>query len=439
MSYLDTLSRFLAECRFDDLPGAVVEQAGIVIADTVAAIAAGAAEPEMQALTGRIGGGAGDATVIGAGRRADMTKAALLNGTAGTFLEMDEGNRFSRGHPAIHVLPAVLAMAEAGHRSGRDSLTAFVLGYEVGSRLGGAARLRPSMHPHGTWGTVAAAAGVAALAGADADTHRTTLNVASSLTTATSKRTMLEGGTVRNVYAGISNQMGLFAHDLVQAGFTGERDGIASVFGSVVSEALDTGALTAGLDETWQITQNYFKRHSCCRYNHATLDALASLLPLPAGDVAAVEVATYGYAAELDDPAPRNTLAAKFSVPFAVATTIVHGASGMASFTMEAVEDARVQDLARRVSVREDAAMSALLPDRRPARVTVRLRDGSERTAETLSNRGDDVDPYSREELAEKFHELTARVWTWDAAEALHGKLLALHRVPDVAGLFGPP
>ena len=38
--------------------------------------------------------------------------AALVNGTAGVSLEMDEGNRWGGGHPAIHVLPATLAIAE---------------------------------------------------------------------------------------------------------------------------------------------------------------------------------------------------------------------------------------------------------------------------------------------------------------------------------------
>jgi 2-methylcitrate dehydratase PrpD len=436
MTYLDELCRFLAGCRFEDLPQDVVRQAGLVVADTVAAIAAGSAEPEMAALTARLAAAPGPAAVIGTGLRTEAGKAALLNGTAGTFLEMDEGNRFSRGHPAIHILPAVLAVAETEGMSGRDAVLAFVLGYEVGARLGGAARLRAAMHPHGTWGTVAAAVAVAKLAGADADRFRETLNVASSLTLATSKRTMLEGGTVRNVYAGVSNQMGLLARDLVEAGFSGERDGVASVFGAVVSDSLDTDALVRGLGGTWQIAQNYFKLHSCCRYNHATLDALAKLGPIRPDEVAAVEIETYGYAAELDDPRPRNTLAAKFSVPFAVATTIAHGSSGLASFTMDAVRDPKVLELAGRVSVREDPALSARLPAERPARVTVRYRDGREARAETFTNRGDDVDPYTPTELAEKYRELAGRVWPAERAAGLHERLLALHEVADVATLF---
>ncbi|MEE8246418.1 MAG: MmgE/PrpD family protein, partial [Alphaproteobacteria bacterium] len=68
---LDQLADFLAGCGFDDLPAPVVERARLVIADTVAAIAAGAGEPEVAALTERMCDGAGGtASVIGAGRRA---------------------------------------------------------------------------------------------------------------------------------------------------------------------------------------------------------------------------------------------------------------------------------------------------------------------------------------------------------------------------------
>src|SRR6202030_1661799 len=92
--------------------------------------------------------------------------AAFLNGTAGTMLEIDEGNQFARGHPGIHVVPAVLAAAEELGSSGSDVLLAIALGYEIGSRVGIASKLRVTMHPHGTWGTVGAAVAVARLHGA---------------------------------------------------------------------------------------------------------------------------------------------------------------------------------------------------------------------------------------------------------------------------------
>jgi 2-methylcitrate dehydratase PrpD len=413
LDYLDTFSAFAAGISFDALPPAVRSHTGWILADTIAAIVAGAAEPELRkwaALQPE-----GTATLVGLGRRTQTVLAALVNGTAGTFLEMDEGNRFARGHPAVHVLPALLALAQERRPDAATFLSALVAGYEVGSRLGAASTLRGSMHPHGTWGTIGAAAACARLMGRDAAAMRETLNVASSMTIATSKRTMLEGGLVRNVYAGLSNQNGLLAAQLAGCGFTGERDGLSSLFGAIVSERFDTAKLLAGLGSDWHLAHNYFKLHSCCRYNHGTLDAIDILaaregLPAP-DDIQRIEVISYSLAAELDDTAPRNTLAAKFSVPFAVATRLVHGSSGLASFTWDAVRNDQVQALARKVSITEDAAMTRRLPNERPARVTITDRHGRHWVGEAGVNRGDDAAPYTPAELQAKFMELTARAW----------------------------
>jgi len=439
-AWLDTLAAFAADFRLDTLPPATIEQAGWVAIDSVGAILGGAAEPEMVALSARLAEDEpGDSPILGSARCAAPATAAFLNGAAGTFLEMDEGNRFARGHPAIHVLPAILAIAARRRLPGRAALEALVLGYEIGARVGIAANLRPSMHPHGTWGTVGAAAAIARLRGFDAARMAETLNVASSLTLASSKRTMLEGGTVRNAYAGVSNRLGLLAIDLVDAGFCGERDGLTSVFGSVVSERFDSARMIEGLGTGWQIDRNYFKLHSCCRYNHGALDALELVLArdsVAPEQVARVEVESYLYAAELDDPEPRNTLGAKFSVPFAIATRLVRGSTEVENFTWDAVRDRRVLALAQRVSVREDKAMTARLPAVRPARVALTLTDGRTLEAAVEANRGDDQDPYSRDELATKYASLAARVWPADRASRVRDRLLLLSAQPNVATLF---
>lgn len=434
--WLDTLAAFVADFRLESLQPATVEQTSYVMLDTIGAIAGGAAEPEMQALTAKLAvSPAGEASVIGTDKKAVSAAAAFLNGTAGTFLEMDEGNRFAKGHPAVHALPAVWALAEIKGLSGKAVMEALILGYEIGARIGIAAALRPDMHPHGTWGTVGAATAVAKLLGYDAAQIRETINVASSLTLASSKRTMLEGGTVRNAYAGISNRMALMAIDLIEVGFVGERDGLSSVFGRVVSETFDTAKMIDGLGDDWQIDHNYFKLHSCCRYNHGALDALDLLLarePVAADAVERVDVASYLYAAELDDQAPRNTLGAKFSVPFAVATRLVRGSSAVENFTWDALRDEHVQALAKRVFVTEDKAMTSRLPQVRPAKVDLRLRDGRTLTAAVEANRGDDQDPYSRDELTTKYFSLTARVWPHETADTVRQKVLALVNIEDI-------
>ncbi len=441
MDYLTQAADFAAGFPTASLPAGATARTKLIIADCIGAIAGGAAEPEMRSFAARPGMACGGpALLIGTERETLPAQAALVNGTAGTWLEMDEGNQFCKGHPGIHTFPAAFAFAEAGGATGPDFLAAVALGYEIGARVGIATTLRPSMHPHGTWGALCATVAVQRLAGAEPARMREALNIAANLGLSTSRRTMLEGGTVRNVFAGVSGQMGLIVDAMLAAGFCGASDDVAHVFGKVLSESFNPAAMTEALGERWEVTRNYFKLHACCRYNHAALDALAMIAaergqPLEPGRIARVEVESYALAVELDNPRPRNVLAGKFSVPFAVATTLVNGSSGVESFSGEHVENPEILELAARVSVREDPAMTAQLPGSRPARVTVTLDDGTRLTARTATNRGDWADPYAQEEIHAKYLALTARLWPRDRAEAVWDEVMALDRRSDLARL----
>ncbi len=439
--YLDRISDFAAGLKFSDLPDQVIGRAKQVLADSLAVIAAGSGEKEVAALTENMAPARGPAALIGPGRRTDSLNAALINGIAGTFLELDEGNQFARGHPAIHVVPAVVALAEERKLSGQDLITALVAGYEIGARIGIAAKIRMSMHPHGTWGTVGAAVAAGNLAGLDEVAMRELINVSSCLGLTTSRQTMLQGGTVRNVYSGVSNYFGLLALKLVQSGFTGEADGLTTVYGSVISEVFDHQAMVEELGTRYEIARNYFKLHACCRYNHSALDAVEEIAVrfpqglIPAREVREVKVETYSLAAQLCDRSPGNMLAAKFSIPFALATYLVHGNTGVDCFRSDQVERADIQDLADRVEVTEAPDLTAMMPDRRPSRVTLVMKDGAAHTAETFLNKGDFEAPYPAEVLEEKYYQLAEPVWGRAVAETLREGIMALDRVADVSAL----
>ena len=440
-AWLDRWADFASGLQFADLPAAVVARSRQVLFDSVGAIAAGAQEAETRALTERLAalGGSGGfaAPVIGAHRRLPAGTAAFLNGTAGTMLEIDEGNQFARGHPGIHVVPAALAAAERLGASGAELITALALGYEIGARIGVAGKILVTMHPHGTWGTVGAAVAVAKLNGASADRMREVINLASTLGLATSRRTMLEGGTVRNSFAGFSNEIGLRVWEMAVAGFVGEADGIGTVYGTVIATDFQPDAMVEDLGTRWEIARNYFKRHAACRYNHGALDALSAIVARAGGRIAAeaverIEVDTYVWAAQLSGQEPRNMLAAKFSLPFSLATFLVNGGATVEAFRDAARADPVTRDLARRITVREDPALTALLPGLRPARVRVTLVDGRVLEAEATTNRGDTEDPYSDDEIAAKFREVAGPVWGAAHAERVLAATLALDTAPDI-------
>jgi 2-methylcitrate dehydratase PrpD len=309
--YLETISRFLSGATLADLTPQARDRARWIIADCIAVIAAGMQQPEMKAFVAMqlASAGPGNAWVIGAGRRAGALDAALLNGTAGTWLELDEGNLFAKGHPGIQVVPAAIALAQERRASGADLLLAAALGYEASARISRAAQIRLSIHPHGTYGVIGAAIAAARLKGFDAGQMRELVNVAATMGMATSRQTLLDGATVRNIFTGHSGHMGLTAARLVECGFTGEIDGVSNVYGKVLSDHFRPEEVTAGLGTDWLITQNYFKLHPTGRYVHSAIDALEDLLgKVPGARLDVISSGRSGYGPTCSRPcSPKRT------------------------------------------------------------------------------------------------------------------------------------
>lgn len=410
---LDRIAAFVAEQHYDTLPAPVRERAALVLMDTVGVIIGGAEEAEVVRFAGAVRRlQAGDsATVLTHGfPLASPLAAAFVNGTAGIFLELDEGRR-PTGHPAIHVVPAALAVAEHVRASGRDLLAAIALGYELPARVGQGTRLRDGVHSHGHAGALGAAAACGKLLGFDAPTLGQAVRIAASMAAATTWEPCLDGATVRNTYAAMANHNGLMAALLAQSGFTGLRDPLPITFGRVLGERFAPEAALAGLGEEYTILSNYFKFHACCAYNHPALDATVDLVrqaPLDPARIERIVVETVDTFTRIDQHRPANQLAAKFSIPFAVATTIVHRSSGRPAFQPPAVANEAIQALADRVSVIADPEMSARWPAEGGARVTVYLRDGSQRSATCTNPRGSAQNPCGVGDLEEKFVALTS-------------------------------
>jgi 2-methylcitrate dehydratase PrpD len=413
--YLDRLAGFAAEVRLDALPSATVAAAKLVFLDTLGAMLSGGALPENARLAQFAASRSArpTATLLGHTARADCFWAALSNATAGVALEVDEGNRLGGGHPAIHVIPGALAVAEEQGLSGSRLLEALVAGYEIGSRLGGATTARSNVHSHGTWGTISTAVAVARLADSSAETTRDVMNLSASMSPANTWTPALDGTTIRNLYPGRSAFQGILAVELQRCGFTGLRDAPSDVYGTILADRFEPDLAVRGLGESYRIEQNYFKFHACCRYNHFALEALASLRrahAFSADDVERVSVTTIPFGLRMADPSPANMLGAKFSIPYAVAAHLVLGHTGVAAFQEHALGDPRIRALAQRVEMSADSEMSPRAADRLTARVRLSLRDGRVLEETTAIVRGDAANPVPPEEVLEKFRTLSSPI-----------------------------
>ena len=442
LSYLQELAGFACRTRLADLPAKVLERTRWVIADSLPVIAAGMQQPEMQALLERHTPGAVGSTapraiawIIGARRRAGALDAALLNGTAGTWLELNEGNLFAKGHPGIQVVPAAVALAQESGASGEALLMAVAVGYEVSSRISRAAQTKISVHPHGTWGTLGAAVAAGRLKGFNERRMLELINVSATMGLATSRQTLLDGATVRNIFTGHSGYMGLMAARLVECGFTGEVDSPASVYGKVLGDGFDPAMATENLGREWILGKGYFKLHPTGRYVHSVIDALEDLLSrsgrIDIAGIARIEVKAYRLAAMLAEKRVRSSFGARFSVPFALATILYHGGSGLAPFEQAAVDNEAIQALAARVEVQEDESYTARYPAEQVCDLRIVLSSGQALEGHCTVTRGEPGKPHRPEELQAKFLQLGIPLWGEAVARRLLEGCLELEEVAD--------
>ncbi|UOZ03198.1 MmgE/PrpD family protein [Amycolatopsis sp. WQ 127309] len=394
------LGAWVSELDVTGVPAAVLDRLSLVLFDVVGVTALGASLPEQRALAGAWNAPPGPAPLIGGGRLVTTDAAAWLNAVALVSLELDEGHKYAKGHPAAHGFPAVLALAAELDSTGADTAAALLAAYEVAARFGRATTLRAGAHPHGSWGVPGAAAGCARLLGLPPGAVAAAIDTAAGMGIAGHFDSATQGNPVRNAWLGASATSGLAAVRMAVAGMARTTGTAALSLGTVLGE-FEPAELTADLGTRWDISRGYFKRHASCSFTHPAADAVLDLRAHPAfraDGITHVLVETYVLGVGLSDVDWSNRLSAMFSTPFVVATAALTGEVGPTS----PLDDADVRALASRVRLVEAADLTARLPDERAARVTIAFDDGASLTREVPNPVGDaDHHPLTEPDLAD--------------------------------------
>ncbi len=442
MNYLEQLAEFACETRLDVVPPQALAHLRVIVADTVAACAAGNQEAEMQAMGARQSElcGAGEAQVIGTRWRLNPVDAAALNACAGCWLELDEGNLESNGHPGIQVLPSALALAQQLELSGERFLRACAIGYEITARIGSACDMRMSIHPHGTYGVVGGAVATGLLLGMGPEAMRALISLAAASPMAGNRQGMKEGSTLRNWYASHSAIMGQTAVRLIQSGFSAPLDGVAATCGDVLFDNFRPEQVVAGLGSRWLLQDGYIKLYGCGRPIHAAIDALRDALrPLGTSNdwpqvesIEKIEICGFGFVAFLNRRDIGNAFATRFSTPWAVASVLVNRSHGLECFSESALANASIHALLERIELREEPAYSQQFPSRQICDLRIHLRGGKLLTGRCEVIRGEPANPADASDYADKFFDMAQRAWSVERATELHRRLLAIDQEPDL-------
>ena len=412
------LSRWAAAVDFASLPEAVWRRAALVAADNLAAVVAARDEPELRPLHDQLlsTGGAAEATVFRGGRpRTDRYSAAVANGAAANWCELDEGYRKVPCHGGLCVLPALWAEAEAAENTVREMLRALAVGYEAVTRFARAFPFpEPMLHPHATLPAVGAAAGVAAMRRLGEGRFLDAITGASTMVAPGPFNHAVNGALVRNMWAGVGAWIGLRSVDWAGFGIRGAASSPYDVFVGGLGAEPRPDELTAGLGQSWGIVDGFHKIYACCQYAHAAVESVEELLGRrpdveAASDIERIVVETHWRGLALENRRPATSLAAKFSLPHIVASISHLRHAGAEAFSAASLRDPAIAALRERVELARYRPEPS--PEDRPARVTWLLRTGERLEAECRSARGGLDRPFAPSEILEKMRGITAPVY----------------------------
>jgi 2-methylcitrate dehydratase PrpD len=438
------LAAFALGLRWEDLPPQVAATARLHLLDAVgcglAAVAVGAGQGPAHVAAGD--GGRASAPLLGSSVAVPAAAAAFANGTSCHALDFDDTHEQAICHVSAVVGPAALAAGEACGRSGRDVMTAFVAGSEATVRLGLASASElyaRGFHPTPVLGTFGAALASARLLGLSEKETVSALGIAGSFA-AGLLEFLGDGSDVKPVHAGWAAQAGVRAAELARAGVTGPVSVVEGRFGLFASHAgasADAAAVLDGLGSRWHAADVAFKPYPLCHFAHAPVAAVSAVAAergFTASEVAEIVVAipSEGLPLVLDPielkRRPRTPYEAKFSLPWAIGRTLVHGSIGVDAFTAEAVADEAVLDVAARV------AWESWGPDPPPSRFAgralVTLRDGTSHGQAIDHTPGSPGNPLTAADIGAKFAANAALLVGEERAAQLGATLLALDELP---------
>jgi 2-methylcitrate dehydratase PrpD len=308
-----------------------------------------------------------------------------------------------------------LAVAQAIGASGAQLITAAIVGYEVGIRVGeflGRSHYRV-FHTTGTAGTLAAAAAVGHLLGLNALQMQHAFGSAGTQSAGLWEflRTAADSKQLHTAHAACA---GLMAAYLAKDNFTGAAqilEGPQGMAAGMSSDA-DVRKLTDGLGTRWATAETSFKYHASCRHTHPAADALLKVMQdnhLQLSDLARVITHVHQGAIDVLGPVthPSTVHQSKFSMGTVLALVARFEHAGLSEFDQH-FNDTVTQTLRDKVEMVLDGEVDAAYPQRWIGKVTVHTTDGRVLHGRVDEPKGDPGNTLSRDEITAKALRLAA-------------------------------
>lgn len=449
-----TIAEHLADWRLglrrQDISAAVLSQLEWHTLDTLGVLLGGTELPYARALMARAIAeeGAAEATLFGAGRKTPVRSAVFVNGCLGHGIDWDDTHLDALLHPTATILPVVLAIAEASNLGGGDVLDALAVGTEAMVRIGlaaGGGLVRRGLHPTSMCGTFGVALATAHMFDLNRAQTVNALGIAGGMC-AGLHESVIDGSMNKCIHSGVAAQAGYAATELARVGFSGPPtifEGPKGFLNAYVGAGgYDADAITSGLGSDWRISQLAYKTYACCQGAHPSADLALALYHehgVRAADVEAITVDVgQNVGRALCEPAelkrrPPTPYAAKFSIPFVIASALSEGRVVLDTFSDATIADPQRLALAAKVRHMPDAYYDVGTALR--GRITVTLKDSREITVVTDACSGTPQNPWPKEGVIAKFRLLAEPVVGLEAADGLVALTSRLRELPSIAPL----
>jgi 2-methylcitrate dehydratase PrpD len=443
----ESLARFVSALKYADLPADVAKIAKLRLLDTVGVCLASRDMAYAKAVLDFAveQGGPAEAVAYGTQHRLPASWAALYNGSLAHGNDYDDTHSKSIVHVGGAVVPTALAMAEKTGGDGRSVLAAIVAGYEVVTRIGMAASKgfhAQGFHPTGVCGAFSATAVAGKLLGSTPDQLTHGFGIAGSQASG-SMEFLAEGAWTKRMHPGWAAHAGVVAAGLACRGFTGPRKifegrySLYNLYANTVKPEL--GRALGGLGEEWEILNTDYKPYPCGHISHPYMDCALQLRRehgLKPQDIAAIELRVPTAAvAILCEPAadkrrPKNSYAARFSLPYAVGAVLVWGKAGIDEFSDARIQDRDVLALCDRTTYVIDDSLP--FPRSFPGWLFITLIDGRRLEARMDASRGSRENPMSDDDVRQKFEANARRALPAAQVERLWDQGLTLENAADI-------
>jgi 2-methylcitrate dehydratase PrpD len=398
-----------------------------VLGTTIAGSKAEGCEPLAQFY--RAMEGKEEATILIHGGKIPAQNAVMVNSTMARALDFDDAMA-----PGIHIgasaVPTALATAElAGGCSGKDFLTALVLGVETAARLNLTESTYDGFDPTGICTVFASTVTASRILGLSESETWNALALAFNRSSG-SFQSNIDGSLAVRVIQGWVSQSGIMCSQFAKVGITGPKNFLEGVYGFFHlygKDEIDPVSILEGLGSRFELEKILFKKYPSCGVTLGSTEVILDIMKeqhLLAENIDRIEVTVPPYAYKLvghpyrigDNP----RVNAQFSIQYCVANALLRGGSKLDHFKESAVRDPNIMALSKKIQVVPDSK----LDERGHTALDMRVltRDGQEHFMQMDIAPGFPGNPLTREEHEQLF---------WDCIK-FSGPLLPHERTEEI-------